>query len=120
MASLNLSVQGAMDWVGEFHDGLVEEFMVEYKKLPQVCALDESVTVKRHVKEYATALANWVRASDCWGFESERYFGKDGLRVGKERTFILRPQQLPGTAELEAAIVPAPVAPEMVVMAGSV
>lgn len=67
MASLQLSVQGAMDWVGEFHDGLVDEFIVEYKQLPQFP--DEGETVNRHVREYATALANWVRASDCWGFE---------------------------------------------------
>jgi len=67
MSSLDLSVQGAMDWVGKFHDGLVDEFLAEFDKLPVFP--DETDQVNIYVREYATALANWVRASDSWGFE---------------------------------------------------
>ncbi|KAM7218649.1 Isoprenoid synthase domain containing protein [Rhypophila decipiens] len=92
MSSLKLDVQGAMDWVGRYHDGLVDEFLAEFETLPTFP--EESQQVNAYVVEYADALANWVRASDAWGFESERYFGKDAPRIGRERTFALRPQQL--------------------------
>lgn len=72
MASFGLSVQGAMDWVGRYHDGLVEDFLAEFKKLPQFP--QESDTVNSNVREYANSLANWVRACDCWGFEVSRVF----------------------------------------------
>lgn len=67
MSSLNLDVQGAMDWVGGYHDGLVEEFLSEFSRLPVFP--EESEQVNAYVLEYANALANWVRASDSWGFE---------------------------------------------------
>jgi hypothetical protein len=46
--------------------------------------------------------------------QSERYFGKDGLRVSKERAIILRLQVLAGRESageviLEAAILPEPI-----------
>lgn len=67
MSSLDLDVQGAMDWVGVYHDGLVDEFLSEYDRIPVFPELPEQVNA--YVVEYANALANWVRASDCWGFE---------------------------------------------------
>ena len=111
MSSHNLDVQGAMDWVGELHDGLVDEFLGLYARLPQKFP-EETEQTNAYAKEYANALANWVRASDAWGFESERYFGRDAPRVGRERTFTLRPQ--PQTqdsdqwAAQEVAIAPEP------------
>ncbi|KAK4107373.1 terpenoid synthase [Canariomyces notabilis] len=105
MAAQHCSVQEAMDWVGRFHDELVDSFLAEYKSLPEFPQEQESEAVNEHVREYANALANWVRASDCWGFESERYFGKDGMRVAKERTVVLRPKQL---GKVEVAIAPPP------------
>jgi hypothetical protein len=67
MAAQHCSVQEAMDWVGRFHDELVDFFLAEYKSFPEFP--QESEAVNEHVREYANALANWVRASDCWGFE---------------------------------------------------
>ncbi|KAM7187058.1 terpene cyclase [Naviculisporaceae sp. PSN 640] len=107
MSSLNLDVQGAMDWVGVYHDGLVEEFLSEFSRLPVFP--EESEQINAYVVEYANALANWVRASDSWGFESERYFGKDAPRIGREKTFVLRPQQVVSEASAqEVAIAPEP------------
>ncbi|KAM7195873.1 terpenoid synthase [Rhypophila sp. PSN 637] len=107
MSSLKLDVQGAMDWVGGYHDGLVDEFLAEFETLPTFP--EESQQVNTYVVEYANALANWVRASDAWGFESERYFGKDAPRIGRERTFALRPQQVVSDAfAQEVAIAPEP------------
>ncbi|KAM6508217.1 Delta(6)-protoilludene synthase [Fusarium falciforme] len=90
MAELGLGVQEAMDWLGCFHDKLVDSFLAEYQRVPQFP--DESERVNLEVLEYADALGNWVRACDQWSFESERYFGNDGRRVFKERTITLRPK----------------------------
>lgn len=56
-----------MDWVGRFHDGLVNQFLATYQQVPHFHG--ESDRVNRDVLEYIRALANWVRASDCWAFE---------------------------------------------------
>ena len=105
-----------MDWAGRFHDELVELFLTEYRQVPRFP--EESELVNREVRDYADALGNWVRACDQWSFEvrtravfsrntqpgtvhrtdrvichqSERYFGKDGARVFKERAITLRPK----------------------------
>lgn len=56
-----------MDWVGEYHDRLVEDFLAEVKNLPHFPQEDDAVNA--HVREYANCLASWVRGCDCWGFE---------------------------------------------------
>ena len=76
MASLNLSVQGAYDWVGTLNDGIVDDFISCHKSLPHFESESgdpaETETINRHVREYADCLGNWVRATDCWGFEVSR------------------------------------------------
>ncbi|KAI9430162.1 hypothetical protein H4582DRAFT_2019362 [Lactarius indigo] len=55
-------IQGAMNWVHDYHKELEAKFMDLYEnKMPNL----ES------------------RAGDQWGFESERYFGKKGPEIGK-------------------------------------
>ncbi|KAF8987968.1 terpenoid synthase [Cyathus striatus] len=78
MHQLQLDVQGAFDWIGKLHDQLVDKFLDDYRKV---------------VARYVDDLGNWVRANDQWSFESQRYFGKDGLRVLSERTIEQLPKQ---------------------------
>ncbi|KAJ3514441.1 hypothetical protein NLJ89_g2384 [Agrocybe chaxingu] len=89
MHQLNLDVQGAFDWIGKLHDELVDKFLEEYKNVPTF--KDKQAT--KECAEYAFGLGNWVRGNDQWSFESERYFGKDGLRVLTERTVVLLPKK---------------------------
>jgi hypothetical protein len=72
MAELGVGVQEAMDWVGHFHDMLVDSFLAEYQRVPLFP--DERETVNREILEYADALGNWVRACDQWSFEVRRFF----------------------------------------------
>jgi hypothetical protein len=90
MAEEGLSVQDAMDRAGQFHDELVDSFLAEVNNVPYF--IEESELINDEVRQYIHALGNWVRACDQWSFESERYFGKDGVKVFNERTIVLRPK----------------------------
>ncbi|KAI3395183.1 hypothetical protein diail_1677 [Diaporthe ilicicola] len=91
MAELNLGVQEALDWIGRLHDELAAEFIVEYARVPEL--FTESEVANAEIRFYVDALGNWVRANDQWSFESQRYFGTDGMRILKERTVTLLPKR---------------------------
>ncbi|THH26436.1 hypothetical protein EUX98_g7752 [Antrodiella citrinella] len=80
MRQHNKSVQGAMDWIAVLHEKLVDQFLDTLKTLPSWGA-----AVDDHVARYVDGLGNWVRANDSWSFESQRYFGLDGLEIEEGR-----------------------------------
>lgn len=84
----NETLSGAMAWVEDELRRLVDEFLHLVSREPfwPDASLDEKVF------EYIGGLGNWVRANDCWSFESGRYFGKDGLRIQRERQIELSPR----------------------------
>ena len=57
--------------------------------MPKYC----SYHLDADIAKYIDGLGNWVRASDQWGFESERYFGKRGPEIFKNRWVTLMPQE---------------------------
>jgi hypothetical protein len=90
MNERDTDVQGAMDWVADFHTSLERRFDEVYKSLPRWGG-----AVDMDVQAYAFGLGNWVRANDQWSFESQRYFGKRGLEILKTRTLQLLPRVKP-------------------------
>ncbi|EJD51470.1 terpenoid synthase [Auricularia subglabra TFB-10046 SS5] len=46
--------------------------------------------IDRDLSLYVTGLFAWVKAYDCWIFETPRYFGNDGERVREHRQIVLR------------------------------
>lgn len=63
---LRIPVQEAFDWIGRYHDGLVDQFLSIYgNKIP----VFEDDKVNAELKEYLDGVGNWVRANDCWSFE---------------------------------------------------
>ncbi|KAJ7116265.1 terpenoid synthase [Mycena crocata] len=87
MVQFNLNLNAALKWISDFHDRLVDEFFLFVKNLPSWGdILDPQVAV------YVEGLGNWVRANDCWSFESERYFGKGGLEIQVHRRVTLLPR----------------------------
>lgn len=89
MNELNLDVNGAMRWVGDFHKQLEKQFFEAFNNLPKWgnAELDAQIAV------YCDGLGNWVRANDQWSFESERYFGARGLEIMETKTLALMPIQ---------------------------
>ncbi|KAK7041639.1 hypothetical protein VNI00_009244 [Paramarasmius palmivorus] len=91
MKEQQIGLHAALKWIGDLHDSLAEEFLTAYAKLQTAGFSDE-------LASYADDLGNWVRANDKWSFESERYFGKEGVEVEKTRIIELLPKQESGAA----------------------
>ncbi|KAH9965227.1 terpenoid synthase [Russula dissimulans] len=82
-------IQGAMDWVYNYHKELEAKFMDIYEnRIPKF-----GEPVDTELAQYVDGLGNWVRASDQWGFESERYFGKKAPEIQKTRWVTLLPKE---------------------------
>ncbi|KAJ6519123.1 terpenoid synthase [Mycena sanguinolenta] len=83
-----LSVQEAIDRVSTIYDDLAAQFLAVFNSLPSF----DSAAVDSMVRHYVDGLGNWIRANDCWSFETWRYFRDDGLRIQKERSIDLLPR----------------------------
>lgn len=83
-------VNGAMRWIGEFHDRLAKSFLLTKDRLPSW-----GEPIDSQVARYVHGLGNWVRANDQWSFESQRYFGTKGLEILNHRVVKLLPKLKP-------------------------
>ncbi|KAL0579187.1 hypothetical protein V5O48_002809 [Marasmius crinis-equi] len=81
-------IPGALVYISSLHDHLSHEFLDLVSKVPKFgdSELDAEVST------YVDGLGNWVRANDCWSFESQRYFGNQGLEIQKQRVVELLPK----------------------------
>nr|WOJ44888.1 linalool/nerolidol synthase [Ganoderma lucidum] len=80
----------ALQWVAARHRERVAHALAIW---PRALALSFSPRVDEDLLVYIEHLMNWPRGSDCWDFESGRYFGEDGLRIQKERVVELSPKK---------------------------
>ncbi|KAG6859876.1 hypothetical protein C0995_002602 [Termitomyces sp. Mi166 len=86
MHHTQLNLNEIMKWIGDYHSRLEKAFLAEMEFVP---SFGEEFDVE--VRCYVDGLGNWVRANDCWHFESYRYFGTSGLEVQKSRKVVLLP-----------------------------
>lgn len=93
MNEKHLDLDAAVAWVAEEHAKRVDGFLA---LLPEAAALSfGSREVDEALSAYLDHLVNWPRGLECWSFECERYFGKDGLKVATERVVEV-PVVMPG------------------------
>jgi hypothetical protein len=84
-------IQGAMNWVYDYHKELEAKFMDLYEnKIPKF-----GEPVDTELARYVDGIGNWVRANDQWDFETERYFGKKAPEIEKTRWVTLLPKECP-------------------------
>ncbi|TFK33445.1 isoprenoid synthase domain-containing protein [Crucibulum laeve] len=89
MRQKNLSLQEAVDFVGDYCKNSIERFETDRKSVPSWGPdVDKDVTI------YIEGLQNWIVGSLHWSFDSERYFGKLGAQVKKHRIIELLPQKV--------------------------
>ena len=82
-------IQGAMDWVYQYHKEVQAEFMDIYEnKIPKF-----GEPVDTELAQYVDGIGNWVRANVGWSYESGRYFGKKGKEIQKTRWVTLLPKK---------------------------
>ena len=87
MDEKGIDLDGALDWVGAYHEHVLSEFQAQYRVLPSWGAV-----IDLKVKTYVERLACFMRGIDCWAFETERYFGRKGLEMQKQRIVDLLPK----------------------------
>ncbi|KAI0064579.1 terpenoid synthase [Artomyces pyxidatus] len=87
MHELDGDMDRAVQWIARYHDELLAQFLEGRDNLPSF-----GVDIDRHLSGYVEGLAHWIRGSDCWSFESKRYFGDKGPEIQKSRIVDLLPR----------------------------
>lgn len=83
-----LSLQGAVDYVGQLCKQSVEFFETTRTQLPSW-----GPETDRDVQTYVLGLQDWMVGALYWSFDSGRYFGDEGAAVKKHRIVTLLPAQ---------------------------
>ena len=86
MRTLGLSLQEAVDFVGDLCTAALSRFLAAKKRLP---SFDRGGRIDHEVAVYTRGLEDWIIGSLHWSFESSRYFGKEGKGVKKRRVVKL-------------------------------
>ncbi|KAJ3823508.1 terpenoid synthase [Lentinula raphanica] len=73
MNSMCFNLDEALLWISDLHDSLGESFQETYRAICQELPVSETSAA---AVSYLEGLGNWVRANDCWSYESEWYFGQ--------------------------------------------
>jgi len=81
-----MNLQEAVDFVGDLCKKSIDRFVENRTLLPSW-----GPEIDGQVQVYVRGLADWIVGSLHWSFDSERYFGKKGLLVKKNRIVELAP-----------------------------
>ncbi|KAH0584468.1 hypothetical protein H2248_010004 [Termitomyces sp. 'cryptogamus'] len=87
MHQKKIGLSEAVNWIGDHHSKLGQQFLNDLKHVPHFDKM-----IELDVKHYLDGLGNWVRANECWSFESHRYFGMSGREVQQSRKVVLLPR----------------------------
>ncbi|KAK1757049.1 terpenoid synthase [Echria macrotheca] len=87
MYQLDLAPQAAVDWIGNWSDGIAAEFLECRANLPSW-----GPEIDEQIHRYVDGIASWVRGADDWSFESQRYFGVAGEEVRRTREIYMLPR----------------------------
>ncbi|EIN06625.1 terpenoid synthase [Punctularia strigosozonata HHB-11173 SS5] len=84
MHSVGMNIARAMAFTGRRHEQLAAEFVKLWED-----SKNDPACMQLSVQRYIESIGNLVRTNDQWSFESQRYFGRHGLKV-KRTSSILR------------------------------
>jgi len=99
MNEKDVDLDGALKWVGEYHEEVLSRFQAQRRMLP---SWDPDMDLV--VNAYVDRLAHWIRGHDCWSFESGRYFGSKGPEIKEHRMVGLLPRvNRPGVTPMMAS-----------------
>lgn len=86
-------LQGASDRIGEMWIGGIESFRETKARVPTW-----GPEIDRDVAKYIRGLEDWVIGNLHWSYMSERYFGKEGLKIKQSRVVRLLEKRIPRNA----------------------
>ncbi|KAG1873120.1 terpenoid synthase [Suillus subluteus] len=87
MHEFDTDVNGAMSWAMDHQTKLEKKYFEAVAAIPKW-----GESIDSQVREYCDGLGNWVCASHDWSFESERYFGTNGMEVQQKRWILPMPK----------------------------
>ena len=82
-----LSLQQAVDRVGEMCKQTIDSFIENQKQIPSW-----GVSIDRDVKLYVRGLQEWIVGSLHWSFMTKRYFAENGGTVKVTRIVDILPR----------------------------
>ena len=85
----SVDLQGAFYWLSGHASKTVSKFLNDRKNLPSWGS-----DIDKAVNEYIDRMARCVRGYDAWSYETNRYYGKNGLEVQKSRKIMLQHREL--------------------------
>ena len=89
MHERGLDLQSAADFVGDLCKKSIDRFNEDrLNNLPSW-----GPDIDRDVAVFVSGLATWIVGSLHWAFETERYFGKEGMEVKATRVVRLLPRR---------------------------
>jgi len=103
-----MNLQQAVDFVGDLCKKSIDRFTEDRARLPSW-----GPEIDGQVQVYIQGLADWIVGSLHWSFDSERYFGKKGLQIKKNRMVELAPVEVEVIHPAVSAISPAVTEPEV-------
>ncbi|KAJ8078452.1 hypothetical protein AAF712_012112 [Marasmius tenuissimus] len=83
----DFSLDEAISHITSMHDSIVSRFIALSRRLPSF----GSPEIDGMALRYVDGLGNWIRANECWSFESWRYFRDAGPQIQKDRVVELLP-----------------------------
>ena len=83
-----LSLQGAIDRIGELFRQTIDNFVEQKARLPSW-----GPEIDKEVETYVRGLQHWITGVLNWSFMTERYFGKQVAEVKKTRVVKLLPKR---------------------------
>lgn len=89
MQTQGLSLQEAVDFVGDMCKQSIDRFVQAKARLP---SFDCGGRIDREVAQYVKGLEDWIVGTLHWSFESTRYFGTIGHIAKKTRVVELLPR----------------------------
>lgn len=96
MNERGLSVQEAMDFVGDWYQSRSQHFIILLDFVLE--SHSDKDPGQADLKKYVLGLATWVTANYEWSFESQRFFGPLHKEVYDSKWVDLLPKRVTGAA----------------------
>ena len=86
MEEYHLDLQQAVYWLSGYASRTISSFLDNKRALPSW-----GNKTDRAIRKYIDLVARCVRGYDAWSYETNRYYGDDGLKVRECRKITLLP-----------------------------
>lgn len=87
MKEYRVDLQAALYWLSGYATKTISKFLTDKRKLP-LWGPDVDVAVH----EFFERVGRCVRGYDAWSYETNRYYGKSGLKIQETRKIMLQPR----------------------------